>query len=48
MKAYRKYDKKMVDVEHVGQTDKTKFYKDKGDGKVYPEDVLEIKEYYGG
>ena len=48
MKAYLKYDRKIiVDVVYVGRTQKVKFYKDK-DGKVYPDDVLEFKEYYGG
>lgn len=45
MKAY--YHKKLIDVEFIGETSKTRFYKDK-EGNVYPEDVLEFKEYYGG
>lgn len=37
-----------VDVKPIGQTDKTIFYKDEKNGNVYPKDVLEFKEYYGG
>ena len=39
---------KEIDVEYIGRTKEVRFYKDKNDGKVYPEDVLEFKEYYGG
>jgi hypothetical protein len=39
---------KEIDVEYIGRTQNVRFYKDKSDGKVYPEDVLELKEYYGG
>lgn len=39
---------KEIDVEYIGRTQKVRFYKDKNDGKVYPEDALEFKEYYGG
>lgn len=48
MKARLKSNRKViVDVAFIGETPKTKFYKDK-EGKVYPEDMLEFKEYYGG
>lgn len=48
MKAILKANRKVIlDVTFIGETTKTKFYKDK-DGKVYPEDVLEVKDYYGG
>ena len=39
---------KEIDVEYIGRTQKVRFYKDKSDGKMYPEDALEFKEYYGG
>lgn len=39
---------KEIDVEYIGRTQNVRFYKDKSDGKVYPEDALELKEYYGG
>lgn len=49
MKAWLTFgEKKEVDVEYIGETPKVKFYKDKNNGKVYPEDALEFKEYYGG
>ena len=48
MKAILRHNRKViVDVVFIGETSKTKFYKDK-DGKVYPEDVLDWVEYYGG
>lgn len=48
MKARLKSNRKaIVDVVFIGETPKVRFYKDK-DGKVYSEDVLEFKEYYGG
>lgn len=48
MKAILKSNKKViVDVVFIGETTKTKFYKNK-DGKVYTEDLLEFIEYYGG
>ena len=40
--------RKEIDVEYIGRTQNVRFYKDKSDGKVYPEDALELKEYYGG
>ena len=39
---------KEIDVEYIGRTQKVRSYKDKNDGKVYPEDVLELKECCGG
>lgn len=49
MKACIKFKKKiLVDVEYVGKTPKTRFYQDKETKKVYSEDELEFKEYYGG
>lgn len=48
MKAVLKDTREVIDVEFIGETSKMKFYKDKNDGKVYPEDVIEIYEYYGG
>jgi len=40
--------RKEVDVEYIGEISKGRYYKDTHDGKVYPEDYLEFKEYYGG
>lgn len=48
MKARVISTKKEVDVELIGKTTKVRFYKDKSNGKVYPEDALKFKEYYGG
>lgn len=47
MKARVISTKKEVDVEFIEETSKVRFYKDKSDGKVYPEDALKFKEYYG-
>ena len=39
--------REVVFVRLVGETRKTRFYKD-DNGHVYPEDALEFYEYYGG
>lgn len=48
MKAYLKSKNKLLDVVLIGKTPKQNWYKDTLDGKVYPADELEFKEYYGG
>ena len=48
MKAILVTNRKIVDAEYIGETSTTRFYKDKNNGHVYPEDVLEFIEYYGG
>lgn len=40
-------ERKEVDVKYVGKTHEVKFYQDTKDQRVYPEDVVEFKEYYG-
>lgn len=39
---------KEIDVEYIGKRGEVTFYKDKSDGKVYSDNYIELKEYYGG
>lgn len=39
---------KEITIEYIGKTVKTKFYKDISTNKIYSEESIELKEYYGG